>query len=136
MSEDFKDLYNMLTSEREDIASSKAEFEKTVNELLGSIRSLMIPNIDLTKEFDLSTNFETFMIEDINTKHHLHVDAINYKIAVLQEYLQSLFTEKKFLEYRRSKEEEMTKEEYIEYISSLEDATNLIEKWYQEFMQK
>lgn len=136
MSEDFKDLYNMFSNEREDIASSKAEFEKTINELLGSIRSLMIPNIDLTREFDLSTNFETFMIEDINTKHHLHVDAINYKIAVLQEYLQSLFIEKKFMDFRRIKEEEMSKEEYVEYINNLEYATITIEKWYQEFMQK
>ena len=77
-----------------------------------------------------------FQLDDINLRHNIELDLIQYKIAVLQGYLQDLFSEKKFLEFRRTQEQQLSKDEYLVYINNPEYQSHFVNAWYQDFMEK
>lgn len=136
MNDEYSELYNMLSLDREDIRKLKEEYEKDMSVLLGRIRSYHIEPVNIAPEYDLENDFEKYKTDNIFLTHNLNSDAIEFKIALLQGYLQDLFVEKKFNEYRREQEEKLSKNEYLEYTHNSTVKGDKISAWYQEYMQK
>lgn len=136
MYEDYNEIYNMLSMDREDVRKLKQDYEKDMSILIGRVRSYHINQLDISNEYDLDNDFEKFKIDDIFLKYTTNNDAISFKINLLQGYLQDLFIEKKFNEYRREQEEKLSKREYLEYIHNPMVRQDRISAWYQEFMKK
>ena len=136
MNDEYNELYNMLSTDREDVRRIKDEYEKDMSVLLGRIRSYHINQIDITDEYDLENNFDKFKVDDTYLKYSINNDALDFKISLLQGYLQELFIEKKFNIYKREQEEKLSKREYLEYINNPNVKSDRISAWYQEFMQK
>ena len=136
MGDEFSELYNMLSADRDDVKRIKEQYEKDMAVLLGRIRSYHINDVDIRQEYDLENDFEKYKVDNIFLNYNLDSDAIDYKIALLQGYLQDLFIEKKFNEYRREQEEKLTRNEYLEYVHNSTVKGDKVSSWYQEFMQK
>jgi hypothetical protein len=126
----------MLSMDREDVRKLKQDYEKDMSILIGRVRSYHINQLDISNEYDLDNDFEKFKVDDIFLKYTTNNDAISFKINLLQGYLQDLFIEKKFNEYRREQEEKLSKREYLEYIHNPMVRQDRISAWYQEFMKK
>ena len=127
MTDEYSELYNMLSTDRDDVRKIKEAYQQDISLLLGKIRSYHINNVDISNDYDLEDDFEKFKVDDTY---------LRYKISILQGYLSDLFVEKKFNNYRREKEEKMTKNEYLEYTHNPSVKSDKISQWYQEFMQK
>ena len=136
MNDEYNELYNMLSTDREDVRKLKEEYEKDMSILLGRIRSYHINQIDITDEYDMENDFDRFKVDDTYLKYSMNNDALDYKISLLQGYLQELFIEKKFNAFKREQEEKLSKREYMEYINNSNVKSDRISSWYQEFMQK
>ena len=136
MNEDYNEIYGMLSMDREDARKLKQDYEKDMSILIGRVRSYHINQLDISNEYDLDNDFEKFKVDDIFLKYTTNNDAISFKINLLQGYLQDLFIEKKFNEYRREQEEKLSKREYLEYIHNPMVRQDRISAWYQEFMKK
>lgn len=136
MNDEYNELYNMLSTDREDVRKLKEEYEKDMSVLLGRIRSYHINQIDITDEYDMENDFDRFKVDDTYLKYSMNNDALDYKISLLQGYLQELFIEKKFNAFKREQEEKLSKREYMEYINNSNVKSDRISSWYQEFMQK
>lgn len=136
MNEDFKELYDMLSTDREDVRKIKETFKSDISILMGKIRTYHVNNVDISDGYDLENNFDRFKIDDSYLRYSINNDAIDYKIALLQGYLEDLFLEKKFNDFRREKEEKMTKNEYLEYTHNPTVKSDKLSAWYQEFSQK
>lgn len=136
MNDEFNELYNMLSTDRDDVKKIKEAYQEDLSVLMGKIRSYHINNVDISADYDLENNFDKFKIDDSYLRYTLNNDSIEYKIALLQGYLQDLFIEKKFNNFRREKEEKLTKNEYLEYTHNPMVKSDKIAAWYQEFMQK
>jgi hypothetical protein len=90
----------MLSMDREDVRKLKQDYEKDMSILIGRVRSYHINQLDISNEYDLDNDFEKFKVDDIFLKYTTNNDAISFKINLLQGYLQDLFIENKFNEYR------------------------------------
>lgn len=136
MSDEFSELYNMLSTDREEVKKIKDVYQQDLSLLMGKLRSYHINNVDISGDYDLENNFDKFKVDDSYLRYTLINDSIEYKITLLQGYLQDLFIEKKFNNFRREKEEKLTKNEYLEYTHNSTVKSDKISAWYQEFMQK
>lgn len=136
MNDEYNELHSMLSTDREDIRKIKEEYEKDMSVLLGRIRSYHVNNVDISNDYDLENEFDKFKADDTYIKYSLNNDAIEFKINLLQGYLQDLFIEKKFNHYRREQEEKLTKKEYLEYIHNPTVRGDRISAWYHDFMEK
>ncbi len=134
MSEEFNEFYDMLSNSRSDVRKLKEEYEKELGALLGQVRSYQVGHVDITHEYDLENDFDNFKEEDIHIRFQLTMDSVEYKIKLLQGYLQELFKEKKFNVYKRDREQALTKEEYQRYIANPQEQAEMIANWYQDFM--
>ncbi|MBR6073095.1 MAG: hypothetical protein IKP76_02105, partial [Bacilli bacterium] len=64
-------------------------------------------------------------------------DEVNtYKIDILNSLLKDLYNEKKFLEYRFKKEQELSQQEYIDYSTNIVTRNDYVSKWLNEFNNK
>ena len=136
MSDEFDELYNMLSTDREDIKTIKSNYEKDLSMLMGRIYSYPIDSINTQDEYDMDNDFDKYKLNNIFLNYSLHNDAIDYKISLLQNYLQDLFVQKKFNQYIKEKEESLSKSEYLEYTHNSTVRSERTSAWYQEFMQK
>lgn len=136
MNDEYEELYDMLSTDREDVKKIKEAYRSDLSILMGKIRSYHINNVDISADYDLENNFDKFKVDDSYLRYTLNNDSIEYKISLLQNYLQDLFIEKKFNTFRREKEERLTKNEYLEYTHNPTVKSDKISAWYQEFMQK
>lgn len=136
MNEEFKEIYEILSTDRDDVKKIKGDYQKDIADLLGKIRGYHINNIDISDDYDLDHDFDKYKLDDTFLRFTVNDEAIEYKIVLLQGYLQDLFLEKKFNEYRRQKEEKLTKNEYLEYTHNSSVKGDKISAWYQEFMNK
>ena len=91
MYEDYNEIYNMLSMDREDVRKLKQDYEKDMSILIGRVRSYHINQLDISNEYDLDNDFEKFKVDDIFLKYTTNNDAISFKINLLQGYLQDLF---------------------------------------------
>lgn len=135
MDEDFKELYDMLSSDRDDIRKIKDSYEKEVSVLLGRVRSYHVDSPMIAGEYDLNTNFLEYKRDDAALRFNLNIDLVEYKISLLQGYLQDLFVEKKFIAYKKDKEEKLDNNDYVRYIKDPTYRSELIASWYEEFMR-
>lgn len=136
MNDEYSELYNMLSIDRDEVIKIKEAYQQDISVLMGKIRSYHINNVDISADYDLENNFDKFKVDDSYLRYKINNDSIEYKIALLQGYLQDLFAEKKFNNFRREKEEKLTKNEYLEYTHNPSVKSDKIALWYQEFMQK
>ena len=132
---EMKDIYSSLSTERDEVKNLKEYYEREISILLGKVRSFHIDNVNISSEYDLTNNFGTFKEDDISLRYNVLQDCTEYKIAILQNYLQDLFAEKKFNKFKRQKEEKLPKDEYLEYVSNPQVRAEKNSMWYQEFMQ-
>ncbi len=135
MGDEYNELYTMLSTDREEVRKIKDAYHQDISLLIGKIRSYHINNVDISADYDLENNFDKFKVDDSYLRYKLNNDAIEYKITILQGYLQDLFIEKKFNNFRREKEEKLTKNEYLEYTHNPSVKSDKISQWYQEFIQ-
>lgn len=136
MTEEFKELYDMLSSDRPEVRELKDKYEKELSVLLNKVRSYKVDNIDIKSDYDITEDFAKYQLDDINLRHNIELDLIQYKIAILQGYLQDLFSEKKFAEFKRTQEQQLSKDEYLVYTNNPEYQAHFINAWYQDFMEK
>ncbi len=136
MADEFDELYNMLSTDREDVKTIKSNYEKDLSMLLGRIYSYPVDSINIQEEYDLENDFEKYKMNNIFLNYTLHDDALDYKISLLQNYLQELFVQKKFNQFIKEKEESLSKGEYLEYVHNSTVRSEKVSAWYQEFMQK
>lgn len=136
MSEEFNELYAILSKDREDVRKVKDDYEKDVTTLLNRVKNYHVNRLDISEYYDLENDFSKFQINDTFINYDIASDTLNYKIALLQNYLQDLFIEKKFIKFKKSKEEKLGKNEYLEYLHNINYRADLTSKWYQEFINK
>lgn len=136
MTEEFNELYNMLSTDREDVKNIKANSEKDISMLLGRVRSYTVDDVNIESDYNLDTDYERYKIDNIFLNYNVRKDLMEYRITLLQSYLQDLFVEKKFNDYRKEKEEKLSKTEYLEYMHNPTVKSDRIAAWYQEFMQR
>lgn len=136
MIEEFEELYDMLSTDRPEVRELKEKYEKEISMLLNKVRSYTVDNIDIQSEYDITEDFTKFQLDDINLRHSIEQDLIQYKISILQGYLQDLFSEKKFADFKRTQEQQLSKDEYLVYTNNPEYQAHFINAWYQDFMEK
>lgn len=136
MTEEFNELYNMLSTDREDVKNIKSNSEKDISMLLGRVRSYIVDEVNIESDYNLDIDYERFKVDNIFLNYNIRKDLTEYKIILLQSYLQDLFVEKKFNDYRKEKEEKLSKTEYLEYTHNATVRSDRIAAWYQEFMQR
>ena len=123
----------MLSSDREEINKIKDTFKEDITYYLSKIKNYQVNTIDITSEYDLENNYDQFKNNDIQIKYDLNKECIDYKIAMLLKYIDDLKIERRFLEFKRSKEDMLNKNEYQEYLRNDIFRNDLITKWYKEF---
>lgn len=133
MNDEYDELYNMLSSDCEEINKIKDTFKEDITYYLSKIKNYQVNTIDITSEYDLENNYDQFKNNDIQIKYDLNKECIDYKIAMLLKYIDDLKIEKRFLEFKRSKEDMLNKNEYQEYLRNDIFRNDLITKWYKEF---
>lgn len=133
MNDEYDELYNMLSSDREEINKIKDTFKEDITYYLSKIKNYQVNTIDITSEYDLENNYDQFKNSDIQIKYDLNKECIDYKIAMLLKYINDLKIERRFLEFKRSKEDMLNKNEYQEYLRNDIFRNDLITKWYKEF---
>ena len=133
MNDEYDELYNMLSSDREEINKIKDTFKEEITYYLSKIKNYQVNTIDITSEYDLENNYDQFKNNDIQIKYDLNKECIDYKIAMLLKYIDDLKIERRFLEFKRSKEDMLNKNEYQEYLRNDIFRNDLITKWYKEF---
>ena len=133
MNDEYDELYNMLSSDREEINKIKDTFKEDITYYLSKIKNYQVNTIDITIEYDLENNYDQFKNNDIQIKYDLNKECIDYKIAMLLKYIDDLKIERRFLEFKRSKEDMLNKNEYQEYLRNDIFRNDLINKWYKKF---
>ena len=93
-------------------------------------------NIDISKYYDLNTDFDKYKIDDTLQRYKLNTEITDYKIDLLQAFLKELFEEKKFVEFKLEKEQNLNEKEYKEYLTNIVARTEYINRWYNEFINQ
>lgn len=136
MNDEFDELYNMLSLDREDVRKLKDDYEKDISILINRVRNYHTNNFDLSKEYDVENNFDKYRLDETFLNYNIANDVLEFKINLLQGMLQDLFVEKKFNEFKRLQEEKLPKNEYLEYTHNPTVRSDKISYWYSEFMNK
>lgn len=136
MTEEFNELYSMLSTDREDVKKVKANSEKDISMLLGRVRSYTVDDINIESDYNLDTDYERYKVDNIFLNYNVRKDLSEYKITLLQSYLQDLFTEKNLMIIVKKKKKKLSKSEYLEYMHNPTVKSDRIAAWYQEFMQR
>ena len=109
MNDEFDELYNMLSLDREDVRKLKDDYEKDISILINRVRNYHTNNFDLSKEYDIENNFDKYRLDETFLNYNIANDVLEFKINLLQGMLQDLFVEKKFNEFKRLQEEKLPK---------------------------
>lgn len=134
MNDEYDELYDMLSNDTEAIKKIKESYKEDISYYLNKIKNYQITNIDISQDYDLENDFDKFKIADIDLKYNLDDECLNYKISLLSGYLEDLAKEKRFLEFKRSKKDLMSKQEYQEYLRNEIYRNDILSKWYKEFL--
>ncbi len=133
MKDEYDELFNMLSSDREEINRIKESFKEDLTYFLTKIKNYQVNYLDISEEYDLANNYDKFKMDDINLKYNLSKECLDYKIAMMLKYIDDLKIERRFIEFKRSKEDLLSKNEYQEYLRNDLYRNDLITKWYKEF---
>ena len=133
MNDEYDELYNMLSSDKEDVRKIKDNFKDDISYYFTKIKNYQINSIDISGNYDLENEYDKFKMDDISLKFNLNDECLNYKLVLLSKYMEELKNERQFLEFKRSKEDLMSKQEYQEYLRNDLYRNDLVSKWYKEF---
>ena len=120
----------------EEINKEKDICERDILGLIDRAKSYHVNNIDISKYYDLSTDYEKYKVDDTLQRYRLNKEITDYKIDVLQTFLNELFEEKKFVEFKLGKEQALSDQEYKEYLSNVVARTEYVNRWYNEFINQ
>lgn len=135
MNEEYTDLKNTLINTSSEVINEKENNHKDIDHILTMLKTYQPINIDISNNYNIDNSLVKFKINDIDIRYDINLDLINYKILVIQNYLQELFVERKFLDFTQSKENELSQDEYLEYVKNPIIKNKYIDKWYDEFMK-
>ena len=107
--------------------------DKIINDMINNEK---VNNIDISKYYNLPEEFDKYKIDDITNRFKLNDEVNTYKIDILNSLLKDLYNEKKFLEYRFKKEQELSQQEYIDYSTNIVTRNDYVSKWLNEFNNK
>ena len=166
MNDEYDELYNMLSSDKEDVRKIKDNFKDDISYYLTKIKNYQANTIDISGNYDLEKEkdaeflvvlkkyvdkygsieeawnhrdeftekeYDKFKMDDIALRFNLNDECLNYKLILLSKYMEELKKERQFLEFKRSKEDLMSKQEYQEYLRNDLYRNDLVSKWYKEF---
>jgi len=136
MDEDFKELNDMISLDREEVRQEKEICQKYITKYLDDLKSYHINNVDISSHYDLENDYNKYKIDDTYTRYNLNKEMIDYKIEILQRYLQDLKLEQRFLEFKLKKELDLTDNEHKEYLSNPVVRHEKVSKWFDEFYEK
>ena len=119
-----------------EINKEKDICERDILGLIDRAKSYHVNNIDISKYYDLSTDYEKYKVDDTLQRYRLNKEITDYKIDVLQTFLNELFEEKKFVEFKLGKEQALSDQEYKEYLSNVVARTEYVNRWYSEFINQ
>ena len=71
MNDEYDELYNMLSSDREEINKINDTFKEDITYYLSKIKNYQVNTIDITSEYDLENNYDQFKNSDIQIKYDL-----------------------------------------------------------------
>ena len=120
----------------EEVNQEKDICEKDILSLIDKAKSYHVNNIDISKYYDLTTEFDKYKIDDSLQRYKLNNEITDYKIDVLQTFLRELFEEKKFVQFKLEKEQNLNEQEYKEYLNNVVARTEYINRWYSEFLNQ
>ncbi len=133
MNDEYDELYNMLSSDKEDVRKIKDNFKDDISYYLTKIKNYQANTIDISSNYDLEKEYDKFKMDDIALRFNLNDECLNYKLILLSKYMEELKKERLFLEFKRSKEDLMSRQEYQEYLRNDLYRNDLVSKWYKEF---
>lgn len=133
MNDEYDELYNMLSSDKEDVRKIKDNFKDDISYYLTKIKSYQANTIDISGNYDLEKEYDKFKMDDIALRYNLNDECLNYKLVLLSKYMEELKKERQFLEFKRSKEDLMSRQEYQEYLRNDLYRNDLVSRWYKEF---
>lgn len=133
MNDEYDELYNMLSSDKEDVRKIKDNFKDDISYYLTKIKNYQANPIDISGNYDLEKEYDKFKMDDIALRFNLNDECLNYKLVLLSKYMEELKKERQFLDFKRSKEDLMSRQEYQEYLRNDLYRNDLVSKWYKEF---
>lgn len=133
MNDEYDELYNMLSSDKEDVRKIKDNFKDDISYYLTKIKNYQANTIDISSNYDLEKEYDKFKMDDIALRFNLNDECLNYKLILLSKYMEELKKERLFLEFKRSKEDLMSRQEYQEYLRNDLYRNDLVSRWYKEF---
>lgn len=119
-----------------EINKEKDICERDILGLIDRAKSYHVNNIDISKYYDLSTDYEKYKVDDTLQRYRLNKEITDYKIDLLQTFLNELFEEKRFVEFKLEKEQALSDQEYKEYLSNVVARSEYINRWYSEFINQ
>lgn len=135
MNEEYNDLKNTLVNTSTEVVNEKENNHRDIDHILTMLKTYQPINIDISNNYNINNSLDKFKISDIDIRYDINKDLVDYKILVIQNYLQELFVEKKFLDFTQKKENELTENEYLEYIKNPIIKNKYINKWYNDFIK-
>lgn len=120
----------------EEVNKEKNICERDILGLIDRAKSYHVNNIDISKYYDLNTDYEKYKVDDTLQRYRLNKEITDYKIDVLQTFLKELFEEKRFVEFKLGKEQALSDQEYKEYLSNVVARTEYVNRWYNEFINQ
>lgn len=124
------------TNVYEEIDKEKTICERDILTLIDKAKSYHVNNIDISKYYDLSTDFDKYKIDDTLQRYKLNCEITDYKVDLLQAFIKELCEEKRFLDFKLEKEQSLNEKEYKEYLTNIVARTDYINRWYSEFMNQ
>jgi hypothetical protein len=125
-----------LDTAYEEINNEKNICERDILGLIDKAKSYHVNNIDISKYYDLTTDFDKYKIDDTMQRHRLNKDITKYKIDILQSFLKELYEEQKFVDFKLIKEQNLSEQEYKEYLNNVVARTEYVNRWYNEFINQ
>ena len=117
----------------DEINKEKTICEKDILTLIERAKTYHVNNIDISKYYDLTNDYDKYKIDDSVQRYNLNKDIIDYKLHILETSIHDLEEEKKFLDYKLKKEQELNNKEYNEYLTNVVARTEYVDRWYNEY---
>ena len=124
------------TNVYEEIDKEKTICERDILSLIDKAKSYHVNNIDISKYYDLTTDFDKYKIDDTLQRYKLNCEITDYKVDLLQAFIKELCEEKRFLDFKLEKEQSLNEKEYKEYLTNIVARTDYINRWYSEFINQ
>ena len=90
MNDEYDELYNMLSSDKEDVRKIKDNFKDDISYYLTKIKNYQANTIDISGNYDLEKEYDKFKMDDIALRYNLNDECLNYKLVLLSKYMEEL----------------------------------------------